>query len=129
MFGLKGEVRLYLYNRASDLLEGGTGVVLVDQAGQRSFANVAIRPGAGKRILARVDDVRTVEGARALVGKEIVVARDAMPEPEEGSWYHHDLLGVDVQTRSGEPLGRLSEIHSSGGTDVWVVRGLSLIHI
>lgn len=42
---------------------------------------------------------------------------------EEGEYYHFQLIGVRVETESGEMLGRVVEILETRANDVYVVRG------
>jgi 16S rRNA processing protein RimM len=124
VFGLAGEVRLFMYNPDTVLFDGdGAAAILVDQAGVRQDTTIRARPGAGKRILGRVSGVQTPEAARALVGVEIVLAEQALPETDPGEYYHHQLIGLPVKSASGEVLGRLTAIHTGPDTDVWVVSG------
>jgi 16S rRNA processing protein RimM len=44
--------------------------------------------------------------------------RPALPE---GRYYHHQLIGLKVQTDTGEALGVLTEIMTTGANDVYVV--------
>ncbi len=122
VFGLRGEVRLFVYNRDSDFLAEPRDVVLVGPEGERRAARLSTRPGAGRRVLGRLDGVADPEAARALMGWEIVVDRAALPPAEEGSWYRHDLLGLEVRDPEGRALGRLAEIHDTAEVEVWVIR-------
>jgi len=124
VFGLQGEVRLFLYNAETGLFQGeGSDVILVDEAGERSTTRVRSRPGAGKRILGQVHDVSSPEAAQALVGCEIVFARAALPQTEDNEFYHHQLIGLPVQNESGEAVGRITAIHQGPDTDIWIVHG------
>lgn len=121
VFALKGEVRLYLYNRESDLFKGkGVVVTLVSKTGGRTEKRIRSRKGTGKRVLGLVDGVDTPEKAASLVGSEIVCPRSVLPDLGGDEYYHSDLIGLTVHTQSGECVGRLSEI-VSGGVDFWVV--------
>jgi 16S rRNA processing protein RimM len=128
LFGIRGEVRVYLYNPASTLLRKGFDVALVAPDGARRAARISTRSGAGKRILGRIDGISTPEAAETLVDWEICVPKAALPPTDEGEWYHHELLGLPVRTASGEVLGRLAEIHATGEMDVWVVRSATEEH-
>lgn len=123
VFGLGGEVRVHLHNRESSLLDDGRRVVLRSQEGLRREVMVRTRGGAGGRVLASIEGVADREAARALMGWEILVPSMGLPPLPEGEYYHRDLIGLQVLTESGTPLGRLAEIHGHGGVDVWVVRG------
>ncbi len=49
-----------------------------------------------------------------------VTAADRPPLPE-GEYYHHQLLGLAVQTEDGQRLGTLTDILETGANDVYVV--------
>ena len=42
---------------------------------------------------------------------------------EKGEYYHFQLIGVRVETESGEWLGQVVEVLETGANDVYVVRG------
>jgi 16S rRNA processing protein RimM len=123
VFGIKGEMRLFLYNRDSQLFVRGYDVTLVGPDGTRSGVRLRSRSGAGRRVLGRIEGVNNPEAAAALMGHEIVVHKDALPEVEEGTWYHHEILDLPVRTAGGVEVGTLVEIHVTGENDLWIVRG------
>ena len=87
VFGLRGEVRLFLYNPASELIGARLDVILVDPSGGRREVEIAIRPGSGRRILGRIAGVSSPEEAAALKDHELVLPADQLPEAGEGEWY------------------------------------------
>jgi 16S rRNA processing protein RimM len=54
--------------------------------------------------------------AEALRGTRLYVAREALPAPAPGEYYHVDLIGLDVVTADGTELGRVRtyEDHGAG---------------
>jgi 16S rRNA processing protein RimM len=65
---------------------------------------------AGGRPVIRLD--RPVER-----GAELQVPRNSLPEPEEGSYYVFQLVGLEVE-EEGEPLGRVVEVAPGVANDV-----------
>ncbi len=123
VFGLEGEVRLFLHNPGSDLFDAPLDVHLRSPAGKARQARLSTRPGAGRRVLGRIEGVDTPEAAGTLVGWEITVPRAALPQPGPEAWYLHDVLGCAVRTASGRDLGRLAAVHQGGTVDVWEMTG------
>ncbi|MFH1468701.1 MAG: ribosome maturation factor RimM [Pseudomonadota bacterium] len=124
IFGVRGEVRLLLFNPDSDwLFERPRPVVIRSPAGEAREVRLAVRPGAGKRVLGAIPGVTDRDGARALMGWDIVVPRGALPAPEPGEWYVEDLLGTPARTTEGRDLGVLREIHPGNPVDVWEFSG------
>jgi len=74
-------------------------------------ARVVESKRAGGRPVIRLD--RLVERGTALE-----VERSSLPEPEEGSYYAFQLVGLEVEGQGGEVLGRVVEVSSNPGNDV-----------
>ena len=121
VFGLKGEVRLFLYNPKTELFKAdGMDIVLVSPEGKRSSKRLRSRSGAGKRILGQLSGVTTPEAAREIADWEIVCASSKLPTLPEGEYYHRDLIGLAVHTADGTPVGRITEIVAGDVVDCWV---------
>lgn len=59
--------------------------------------------------------------AAALRGKLLAIPQaEAMPLGE-GEYFHHQILGLEVYTTTGERLGPIVEIMVTGSNDVYVV--------
>ena len=60
------------------------------------------------------------EQAMQLTNRYLTVARsEAMPLPE-GRYYEFDILGLNVESAQGEPLGQVENILHTGSNDVYV---------
>lgn len=75
-------------------------------------------------LLARLEGLASREAARTLKGKTVSVERAELPEPEEGIYYHADLLGADVVNADGVLLGTVKTIASNGAHEVMEVAGV-----
>jgi 16S rRNA processing protein RimM len=117
-------------------LAGHVGVAGSEGA-LRSLREVALRRGEGeperRRVLearpqARVWAVR-LEGvagraeAEALVGSEVLAAREDLGEAGEGLHFWGDLEGLAVVTSSGVEVGEVTGLLETGAVDVLVVEG------
>ncbi len=72
-------------------------------------------------LLVKLRGVDTVEAAARLVKKIAKIDRDDAPLPE-GAHYIADLIGLRVLA-DGEAIGRITDVLSMPGNDVYVVRG------
>lgn len=120
VFGFRGELRVLLHHREGTALGRPRRVTLVAADGSRRPATLTVRSGAGKRLVGRVDGVEDEAGAQALVGARIEVDRADLPEPGEGEWYIHDLVGARVRDVAGVEHGTLTDV-VPGQVDVWVL--------
>ena len=72
-------------------------------------------------VLLKLKGVDTLESAARLVKKIAQIDRDDAPLPE-GSHYIADLIGLKVFS-DGAPIGKLIDVLSMPGNDVYVVQG------
>ena len=72
-------------------------------------------------VLAKLRGVDTVEAAQALRGRVVTVDRSGL-EPPEGAVFIADLLGLPVYAGE-EEIGRVADVLTLPGNDVYVVRG------
>ena len=69
----------------------------------------------------KLEGIDSREDAQKLLGLELTVPRDMVPPPPEGSYYHFQLIDMEVYTVSGDSLGALTEILDAGPNDVYIV--------
>ena len=74
-------------------------------------------------VVAKLDGIESREQARALKGLEVLVRREALPEADEGYYYLADLIGLEVKSTGGEPLGVVKRFFTNGAQDVMEVAG------
>lgn len=73
-------------------------------------------------LLLKLREVESREDAAALRGQVLFVpVAEAMPLPK-GSYYWHEIIGLEVRTADGRSLGTVAEILETGSNDVYVVR-------
>ena len=72
-------------------------------------------------VVAKLDGIESREQALALKGLEVRVRRETLPEAEEGHYYLADLVGLEVRSTGGEPLGRVKRFFTNGAQDVMEV--------
>ena len=111
-----------LHHRKGETLFSARNVTLVSPSGERRVVRVVARPGAGKRVLARLDGVTTPEAAASYMGWAIVVDRSELPPPAAGEYYIHDLLELPVFDDAGAALGILADVVAAQERDIWVVQ-------
>jgi 16S rRNA processing protein RimM len=131
VFGVRGEVRLFLHDRQSRTLSKPSRVTFMSPEGERRNVEIAIRSGAGKRVIAKIEGIENPEDAHAYIGWSVIVKRSALPPTAPNEYYIHDLLELPVFERhpGGKPeddvqIGKLEDV-VSGDRDIWVILGES----
>ena len=71
--------------------------------------------------LIKLIGIDTREDAMSLQGAILEVSLDQVPPLSPGSYYHFQILDMEVWTLSGELLGAVTDILSTGSNDVYVV--------
>lgn len=64
----------------------------------------------------------TSETAGELRNLFVYVPAADRPTLEDGEYYHHQLIGLQVITQQGELLGKIIQILETGANDVFVIR-------
>jgi 16S rRNA processing protein RimM len=83
----------------------------------RSLTLQSVR-AAGAGAIARFKEVADRTAAEALRGVALTVPRDALPELDEGEYYHADLVGLPVVTPEGDSVGTVLTVENFGAGDV-----------
>src|SRR5687767_1184159 len=94
--GVRGELRVHLYNPESDLLLGRSRVMLSHRGETREREILEARRH-GEALLVTLEGVASREAADALRGAELAVPRDELPPLGEGEHYHVDLIGLEAR--------------------------------
>jgi 16S rRNA processing protein RimM len=74
------------------------------------------------RVLLKLGGCDDRASAQALRGYFVQVRLEEAIPLDEDEYFEHQILGLDVWTAAGEPLGTVVEILYTGANDVYVVR-------
>ena len=113
--GLKGEVRIKSFTADPDDV-AAYGPVSTDN-GDKSY-RISVTAHAKGLVIARLDGIADRTAAEALKGTKLYVPKDVLPAPEDGEYYHADLVGLTAETEDGEHLGTVKAIHNFGAGDI-----------
>ena len=73
-------------------------------------------------LILHIEGYETPEDVGVLRNLMVYVPVGELPELEEGEFYQHDLIGMEVVTEEGEVLGTLSEIMETKANDVLIIQ-------
>ena len=126
--GIRGELRLLLFNPASSTLRPGLEVVLRRHQTCSPRRITAIRPHKRFQLLT-LEGCASMAAAEALVGSEICVQLTDLPATGPDEIYHYELLGMKVETTDGIELGTIAEMLPTAQHDICVVRSAEREHL
>ena len=121
LYGVRGWFRVFSYTEPRDaLLAYHEWLLGKDGRWQRIGVEEGRRQG--RTIVVRLEGIADRDAAAPLIGAEVAVPREALPETEPDRYYWSDLVGLEVRHRDGRVLGVLDHLLATGAHDVMVVR-------
>ena len=121
VYGVKGWVKVYSYTEPPEQILNYVPWYLKKGAKQHSVKVVEGKK-QGKGLVALTDGIEDRTQAEELIGSEIWVDKDQLPNLEKGDYYWHQLEGLEVFNEAGELLGEVSHLFETGANDVLVVK-------
>ncbi len=120
--GLKGMVRVTPLTDAPDRFRTLNQVVVEKADGTLVTLTVESVAGHDTAPLLKFHGIDSSEQADALRDAYLLVSREEVPSLPEGTYYVFDLVGYDVLTEDGQPVGTLSDVLRLPANDAFVVR-------
>ena len=122
--GLKGRVKVLSYlESGGEMLQSLDEVFISrgkDQPVSYALKNFQVK---GKCFYLDMEGVESIDQAEALLGRSVFAPADKMGVLSEDEYYWQQLIGLEVMTEAGTPIGTLTEIFPTGSNDVFVCRG------
>jgi len=113
--GVRGQVRLWTFTEDPyAVLDYGP---LSSKDGKRTIEVDNVREAKG-HLVATLKGVTDRDAAARLNGVELYISRDALPDTEDGEYYHADLIGLAAVNAAGEAIGRVVAMHDFGAGDI-----------
>ena len=119
--GIRGEVRVVpITDFMDDRFQNGKQLFIEKNHDYIPVTVEKARPHKGMELvkfegLYNINDVQTFRDCY------LSVTEEQQSDLEDGEYYYHQIIGLDVVTNDGRELGKIKEIMSPGANDVWVV--------
>ena len=114
--GIRGEVKLWPFTEDPEAVASYGPLETED--GARRFEIESLRP-AKDHLVARIVGIADRDAAEKLRNIDLFVPRDRLPPIEEpDTYYLADLVGLDVVTEDGAPIGKVHALHNFGAGDI-----------
>lgn len=109
--GLKGEMKLrVLTDEPQDRFAKGR-IVWLDEKTPLHVVKYSESKGFG---YLQAEEITTIEQAEKLKTHLLYVRQEDLPDPEEGEYYYHELMGCRVLTDDQEETGTVTDILETG---------------
>ncbi|MBW2408596.1 MAG: 16S rRNA processing protein RimM [Deltaproteobacteria bacterium] len=120
--GIKGNCKFRSYAESLSVFQSDNVVFVAASDGRQKPYEINWVKSHAKTALISLKGVDTRDQAQALIGCELFIEKSRLPDPEEGSYYWFDLIGLEVFDIDQKYLGRLESIIETGSNDVYVVK-------
>lgn len=120
LYGLRGWLKVFSYTEPrSRIIDYNP--LFMNIAGRWRAADVEDGRAHSKGVIIKLVGYDDRDAAASLIGCDIAVRRDQLPEPEPGEYYWADLEGLRVVTVNGVELGTVHHLLKTGANDVMVI--------
>lgn len=118
--GLKGELKVQVITDFPDQrFQAGSKLWL--QGRPQPFTVKSGRPFKQFWLLS-LAEITNITAAQKLAGQTLQISAADQQALPAGSYYYHDILGLDViDAASGQKIGQICDIESPGANDIWQV--------
>lgn len=117
--GLNGEMQMEILSDFPERLKPGRKLYLGDI---RQPVEIRSRRGHSSGLLISFVGYDSRESVSEMRGQYLYTRADDLPALPEGEFYHHQILGLQVKTDTGQELGPIIGILETGANDVYIVR-------
>ena len=119
-WGVRGEVKVAIETGFPERFGQLKRVYLGEEAA--SFVLTRSRLHKGHALL-KLDGCDDRDAAEKLRGQLVQIPIEEAIPLDEDEYYVYQIVGLDVWTTKGEPLGRVSEVLFTAANDVYIVHG------
>jgi 16S rRNA processing protein RimM len=119
-WGTRGQLRVQVMTDFPQRFASSSRVYLHGQL--TTIESVEWRKG---QVIIKLDSVDDIDEADKLKGEPIEIHGSQLQSLPEGAYYHFELIGLEVRTLQEEVLGKMTEIITTAGNDIYVVKGKS----
>ena len=122
VFGIKGWVKIFSFTHPKENIIKYSPWLL-----KKGTETKSVKPIDGalqnKAIIAQIQGVNNRNDAESLMGWDIFISPDQLPETAEDEYYWSDLIGLNVETIHGVQFGVVESLLETGANDVLIIQG------
>ncbi len=122
VFGVRGQLKIFSYtDPRENILSYDPWLI----GSGKNWQTIKVVKGQkqGKGIVVSLEGCEDRDQALALIGKQVAILRDQLPETGKDEFYWSELIGLAVLTTEGLELGHVDHLFETGSNDVLAVKG------
>ncbi len=119
--GIRGEVVIEPLTDNEDRFASLEEVRVVRRSGSSARLKVASMFPHKGRLVIQFEGITSIQDAETLRAAELRIPIASLPSLPAGSYYHHELRGLEVRVESGASIGTVTDLWETGATPVLVI--------
>ena len=123
--GFKGDLKCMLYSNELTCADKTVFLSMNDSVIEMQIKRY---PYCGKKNMCVVVCTNPEMDVTSLIGKELWLPRDQLPELEQDEFYFHDIIGKPV-FQNGREISRIKYVHDFGAGVVFELENKQYVHI
>jgi 16S rRNA processing protein RimM len=125
-----GEVRVDIQTDFPELrFRRGAELLIGRERSDLAPARILTARGHQSALLVHFEGTNDRDEAQALAGQLVWIRIEDAADLPAGSYYEHELIGLEVLLSDGSRVGAVSSIMETGAADVLVIKGPSGEHL
>ena len=119
-FGIRGELKVFSLSDVPDRFVSLKAVYVGPE--YTSYTIKSVRPYKGDMLLLKFSGVDDANTAETLRNRDLYIPTSELATLPPDSYYQHDILGLQVYLLDDREIGTITDIWSTGGSDVYVIK-------
>ncbi|WP_161975410.1 ribosome maturation factor RimM [Tengunoibacter tsumagoiensis] len=120
-FGIRGEMKVFPLSDVPDRFAALRTIYFSSDYSAHKID--AVRPYKANMLVVKLADLHDATAVEQLRNVALLIPVSEMAQLPPDSYYHHDIVGLQVITVSGRELGKIIDIMQTGSNDVYVIKG------
>lgn len=121
--GLRGDLKVRLSSDEADILLAANQVTLHLPTGERLTATPVRQSLHKGQVLLRLQDYESINQVEHMIGGQVLLPEEMLPDLEEDEYYWAQLKGLQVVDQQQGVIGKLHQMFSTAAHDTYVVTG------
>jgi 16S rRNA processing protein RimM len=117
--GINGEILMYLQTDFPERIEKGETYFVGDNHQPHILKNTRHH---NKGLIIKFSEYQHRDQVDVIKNSGVFVKTDSLPPLEDGKYYLHQILGLDVKTEDGAEIGKLESHIETGANFVYLIR-------
>ena len=118
---LKGALKANSFFEELDVLPGNKVIAEGKNGAKKLFTIKEVSRLNEKKIIFEFEEVKNKTEAQLLNGFKLYIRRELLGDRTGDEFYLGDIIDMDVRTREGEDLGKVSDVFTTAAHDIYVV--------